>query len=274
MDLNFDLYLESNKNDDLLWFWGLDSSYLQLLYAVFELRDGLLQLIHGSHGEQVMRGVLCGAVPHHDALQGRFLQGAEGRCAPAPTTPAQPLLALGQLPRQLPDGPLVRQDLVLLLQDRLPELLGGGAQVPPVLPRVQRRVIRLLLKVSGVALPSGDRGADEPADGRVVPGESSEAIQADVEGGRLRIGTFRTVESSQGSHAGGGVLRSRVREQRAVVGRGLPLRRSSPGGSGVDSRDDADNRSDEGHHPGGQDNNDKLQFGGGSVLIRNQKQSL
>lgn len=31
----------------------------------------------------------------------------------------------------------------------------------------------------------------------------------------------------------------------------------------MDSRDDADNRSDEGHHPGGQNNNDELQGGGG-----------
>lgn len=39
----------------------------------------------------------------------------------------------------------------------------------------------------------------------------------------------------------------------------------------MDGCDDADNRSDEGHHSGGQDDNDELQGGGWGAIITNIK---
>ena len=124
------------------------------------------------------------------------------------------------------------------------------------------------MKVSRVALSRGDRRADESTDPRVVSGESGDP-ESRLERRRLRLWGFRTMESSdQRSGPGHGAPRSRglsngLRIQRLVVRRRLlvwyNLRRS-----GVHGGDDTDNCSDEGHHPGGQDHNDELQFGGGN----------
>lgn len=275
-----------------MW-WISSSTHLQLLDALLQLADGLLQLLHGSSRQQVAAVGLCSrAVPHHHPLQGRLLRGSsQPRGVPAPLraaappaspsspSPPEPLLALGQLPRQLPDGPPLAGDLLLLLPDGLPELLGGGAEVAPVLPGVQRRVLRLLLEAPRAALPGGDRRADEPADRGVVPRESRPSIQTRAESGRLRAGRFRTVESSERSGArhgapGGGSARRSVRVQRVVVGRGLaPRRRAAPGGAGVHGRDDADHCPDEGHHARGQDHNDELQGGGGGAHEQEENQS-
>lgn len=248
--------------------------YLQSLYAVFKLSNRLLQFIHCPDGEQVDTvGRQIGTVPHHNSLNLRHIfrvSTAQQPCDAPASVRAGPavlsLLALGQFPRQLTDGPLVRQYLVLLLQDRLLELFRGVAEVTPIVPRVKRRVFSLLLKVFRVALPGGDRRADEPAHGWVMPAETGHLVQSpetDIVSRR-----FRTMESAQRTDPGhrarwSGGLRCCVRIQWVVVGGGLALRRGRPGGSGVNSCDDADNGSDEGHHPGGQNHNNELQGGGG-----------
>lgn len=243
------------------------SSYLQFFDTILQVHDGPGQLLHCPRRLQLSRGGGAHVIPGHDPAVSVPHVDAALRDVPLVL---QAALALAQLARQLPDGPVVHQDLVVLLQDHLAELLRGGPQVRPVFVHgSEERIVRLLLlllppHILGVAVSGRDRCADQAAEAELFGGActyllpeveliQSGDFQPDAAESTVGLGAVQSSQrAGMGHRAGLQWLEQRLRAQGSVV---AERRGALPG---INTGDDADDRPEEGEGARSHQNHHKL----------------